>query len=664
MSLAQAKHAATTPSMSPAQARALLYSLSLAFALGGSVARVQAQPICLEATRTLLAVGRGADFDFDISSSPGPWRVLVTDASAPAQTLYPAPVETTLLPIKELGNHWGSDFYATGLAFGNVDDDIFDELVVTRFTDHGGRIIVYDDGARAFNTIEEMGANWDEDHYATSVALGDIDLDGKDDLFVGRKAASGARALLIGRPSSSTPFETIQEFGGNWDDDYYSKAVAVGANDASSGCDPFLGIARYAEGGDRILVYRAHPTLYTGLPLSFETASAIGSSWDSDKYGTGIAFGNVDGSGCNDDMAFTRTTDSGARMEVLTQDSRLSGALTTVFGVGDGWDEDAYASSVAFGDIDGDGLDEVAVTRVADSGDRVFLFDDALAGFATLRTWGSGWGGESQATSVTFGDIDADGREELAFTRRSNGNERIFVVDDATTGFADIAAWGGHWIAASDAISATAVAISQPRTSAFADSDGDGLLNLWETNGIDTDCDGSPVPDVDLPAWGANPNHKDIFVEADWVPASRMPSQALIRTVKAAFSAAPIDAGGVSNPDGLPGIHLWVDTGGMAFDPVGIEGGAPCTDGIDNDGDMRADGDDPDCGAFGLEDVGPCNDNMDNDGDKKVDTFDEECIAPTGMPMAPMPACLTANPALLIEGAGRCNDGATTTAIL
>lgn len=47
------------------------------------------------------------------------------------------------------------------------------------------------------------------------------------------------------------------------------------------------------------------------------------------------------------------------------------------------------------------------------------------------------------------------------------------------------------------------------------DSDCDGLLNDWELNGYDYNNDG--VIDVDLPAMGADPDIKDIFVEIDYM---------------------------------------------------------------------------------------------------------------------------------------------------
>jgi PKD repeat protein len=87
------------------------------------------------------------------------------------------------------------------------------------------------------------------------------------------------------------------------------------------------------------------------------------------------------------------------------------------------------------------------------------------------------------------------------------------------------------------------------------DTDGDGLPDDWETNGIDFDGDGAV--DFDLP--GADPLHKDIFVEADYMETtdhSHKPMVDAILDVVAAFANAP-----VSNPDGHTGVNLHVQVG-------------------------------------------------------------------------------------------------------
>lgn len=81
------------------------------------------------------------------------------------------------------------------------------------------------------------------------------------------------------------------------------------------------------------------------------------------------------------------------------------------------------------------------------------------------------------------------------------------------------------------------------------DSDGDALGDAWETHGIDANGDGT----IDLQLADADPNHKDIYIEADYMQ-DHLPSTDAINDVKAAFAAAP-----VTNPDGVGGIDLHVD---------------------------------------------------------------------------------------------------------
>ncbi len=130
--------------------------------------------------------------------------------------------------------------------------------------------------------------------------------------------------------------------------------------------------------------------------------------------------------------------------------------------------------------------------------------------------------------------------------------------------------------------------------SVLVDSDGDGIFDLWEQNGVDVD--GNGTIDVDFPAMGADPMHKDLYYEMDWAPGFP-PSRNDIVNIKETFAKAPMDAGGVNNPDGDDGINIWIDTGN-ATDPNASEDGAglnTCSDGIDNGGDGTIDSADSDC---------------------------------------------------------------------
>jgi len=96
------------------------------------------------------------------------------------------------------------------------------------------------------------------------------------------------------------------------------------------------------------------------------------------------------------------------------------------------------------------------------------------------------------------------------------------------------------------------------------DTDGDGLSDGDEVFGVDD----SAHPQY-LSRWGADPMHKDVFVEVDRRdPASSQPtfSAAQYDLVSLAYGGG--DALDLRNPDGLPGINVHVDAG---VDPTAEE---------------------------------------------------------------------------------------------
>lgn len=116
-------------------------------------------------------------------------------------------------------------------------------------------------------------------------------------------------------------------------------------------------------------------------------------------------------------------------------------------------------------------------------------------------------------------------------------------------------------LAATSAVAAVPSAADDARTVAATDTDGDSLPDTWETNGYDANGDG--VVDVDLPAMGASPTKKDLFVEMDYM-AGRLASTAALDRIVQVFASAP-----VSNPDGTTGVRIHLDAGsagGTAYD--------------------------------------------------------------------------------------------------
>jgi hypothetical protein len=100
---------------------------------------------------------------------------------------------------------------------------------------------------------------------------------------------------------------------------------------------------------------------------------------------------------------------------------------------------------------------------------------------------------------------------------------------------------------------------------ADADTDGDGLLDSWERKGLDINDDGTI--DLDLPGMGADPRHKDLFVEADRMGGVPF-SYTALDMVRTAFANAP-----VANPDGINGIDLHIQVDDLLPRQITIDDG-------------------------------------------------------------------------------------------
>lgn len=127
--------------------------------------------------------------------------------------------------------------------------------------------------------------------------------------------------------------------------------------------------------------------------------------------------------------------------------------------------------------------------------------------------------------------------------------------------------------------------IADPR-----DTDGDGLLDGWEVLGKEftyTQDGQQQTGYLALPAWGANPRHKDIFVEVDYRRlnlvenmqgvALHMPPDSARQMAAVYGDAATTDfwyraehAVSAQNPDRLPGISLHLDTGVAPVNPQDV----------------------------------------------------------------------------------------------
>lgn len=96
------------------------------------------------------------------------------------------------------------------------------------------------------------------------------------------------------------------------------------------------------------------------------------------------------------------------------------------------------------------------------------------------------------------------------------------------------------------------------------DADGDGLLDHWEINGIPYINDLGQAKRLHLP--GADPAHKDLYLEIDAMAGMSIPQESIDLVVQA-FADAPL-----ANPDGTTGVrlHVLVDEPDLEHRPLWV----------------------------------------------------------------------------------------------
>jgi hypothetical protein len=347
----------------------------------------------------------------------------------------------------------------TSVAFGDVDGDGKDELGIAV---KSSSIIgspsywIFDNLDANFNRLHTGGIGWD----ATSIAFGDVDGDGKDEVGIAIKSNENQRYLIL--DDAYHNFEQLHSGGSHWESGNYATSIAFGDVDGD-GKDEVGFAAKRAGKKPRYCILDDKDHDFRKLFCSVEV-------WDSGEYATSIAFGDVDGDG-KDEVGIAIKSNENQRYLILDDAYHNFEQLHSG---GSHWGSGNYATSIAFGDVDDDGKDEVGIAGKAGINQRYWVLDDADHDFRQLHTGGHGWGSGNYATSIAFGDVDDDGKDEVGIARKAGINQRHWVLDDADHDFRQLHGAGSCW---DEDVYATSVA--------FGDVDGDGKGKLGITSNKD-----------------------------------------------------------------------------------------------------------------------------------------------------------------------------------
>ncbi len=332
------------------------------------------------------------------------------------------------------------------------------------------------------------------DHAGRSVAVGDLDGDGIGDVLVGaggRDAGgdgAGAVSVVLGPPPGGTSSLSTAEatLVGEAAGDHAGWAAALADVDGDGAGDVLVGAPWEASGGPGAgAVYLVLGPLGGTRDLQDAQGKLTGGAAEA-AIGWSLAIGDVDGNRVEDVLVGapgdgTGGVGSGAVRVVLGRAGGapdLSSADAALVGEDPG---DAAGWSLAVGDVDGDGIEDVlAGARLAEAGGTfagaAYVVLGPVTGTTDLSAADAVFVGEAAGDqagwSLAVGDVDGDGLEDALVgapweETGGAGAGAVYVVGGPVRGTVDLSAADAKLVG-------TAVYGGAGSSLAAGDLDGDG----------------------------------------------------------------------------------------------------------------------------------------------------------------------------------------------
>ncbi len=305
---------------------------------------------------------------------------------------------------------YGSDgIYADSVAVADVNGDGKPDLLVANECTssnctNGSVSVLLGNGDGTFQTAVSYGSGGE---YAWSVAVADVNGDGKPDLLVSNECASGNCAngsvsVLLGNGDGT--FQTAVSYGSGGED-----ALSVAVADVNGDGKPDLLVSNLCASNSNCLNGSVSVLLGNG-DGTFQTAVSYGSGGQ-DAWSVAVA--DVNGDGKPDLLVSNECASNCTNGSVSVLLGNGDGTFQTAVGYGSGGED---ALSVAVADVNGDGkLDLLVSNLCASNGTCVNGSAGVLLGNGdgTFQAAGSYGSGGEYAYSVAVADVNGDGKPDL-----------------------------------------------------------------------------------------------------------------------------------------------------------------------------------------------------------------------------------------------------------
>jgi hypothetical protein len=328
----------------------------------------------------------------------------------------------TLENVKEW--YWTNNTLINSIAEGDVDDDGKIEIVCGGYYYDGNRSVAQlcvCDGATL--TLKNSKTwYWTDNTVISSVAVGDVDGDRRIEIVTGGDYSDGSRVvaqLCVWNGATLTLKNNTTWYTAS---DTRIESIAIGDVD-------FDGKTEIVTGGDYFDGTRdiAQLSVWDGTTLTLKNAKTWCTT--SDTVISSVAVGDVDGDRRAEIVTGGYYWNGPSRrVAQLCAWAGASLALKVIKTWE--WSFSTYIGSVAIEDADGDGKNEITTGGISWDGApnvaRLCIWDGATLTLRDVKT--SYWSGGTVISSVAVGDVDADGKTETVTGGYYNDGTRYVAL--------------------------------------------------------------------------------------------------------------------------------------------------------------------------------------------------------------------------------------------
>ena len=249
----------------------------------------------------------------------------------------------------------------------------------------------------------------------TSVAIGDLDGDGKPDLAV---ANYGSNTVSVYRNTSTFGSISVASFATKVDFTTGTGSMAVAIGDLDGDDKPDMIVTNWSSA--TISIFRNMAT--SGSINSGSFATKVDFTTGTNPESVSIA--DLDGDGKPD----LTTSNAGSATVSVLRNTSTSGSITTgSFAAKVDFTTGTNPTSVVVGDLDGDGKPDMAVSNLGSATVSVFR-NAATSGSITTGSFAAKVDFATGTTprSVAIGDMDGDGKPDLTVVNSTSNTVSVF----------------------------------------------------------------------------------------------------------------------------------------------------------------------------------------------------------------------------------------------